>query len=216
MEFRKNGFNDEDAAGLAELAAKFQNVADEELSAGEAASFMIAQMVAFGIEAEDASKIIDSVNEVSNNFAVSSGDLANSLGIVSASASSMGNSMEETLGMMTAITEQTRNSNKSARGLNTIFNNLAQVLDEASSNGKKITAIFDDLGISMYDLNTGQLLSSYELLTKLNEKWDTLDTNTKNYIASTIAGETMPLQGEYAGTYLELYIPNYNRNIVVA
>lgn len=124
--------------------------------------------------------------------------------------------MEETLGMMTAITEQTRNSNKSARGLNTIFNNLAQVLDEASSNGKKITAIFDDLGISMYDLNTGQLLSSYELLTKLNEKWDTLDTNTKNYIASTIAGETMPLQGEYAGTYLELYIPNYNRNIVVA
>lgn len=64
MEFRKNGFNDEDAAGLAELAAKFQNVADEELSAGEAASFMIAQMVAFGIEAEDASKIIDSVNEV--------------------------------------------------------------------------------------------------------------------------------------------------------
>lgn len=79
---------------------KFQNVADEELSAGEAASFMIAQMVAFGIEAEDASKIIDSVNEVSNNFAVSSGDLANSLGIVSASASSMGNSMEETLGII--------------------------------------------------------------------------------------------------------------------
>lgn len=33
-----------------------------------------------------------------------------------------------------------------------------------------------------------QLLSSYELLTNLNEKWDTLDTNTKNYIASTIAG----------------------------
>lgn len=64
MEFRKNGFNDEDAAGLAELSAKFQNVADEELSAGEAASFMIAQMVAFGIEAEDASRIIDSVNEV--------------------------------------------------------------------------------------------------------------------------------------------------------
>lgn len=39
----------------------------------------------------------------------------------------------------------------------------------------------------MYDMD-GQLLSSYELLTKLNEKWDTLDTNTKNYIASTIAG----------------------------
>ena len=42
----------------------FQNVADEEMSAGEAADFIIAQMVAFSIEAEDASKIIDSVNEV--------------------------------------------------------------------------------------------------------------------------------------------------------
>lgn len=67
----------------------------------------------------------------------------------------------------------------------------------------------------MYDMD-GQLLSSYELLTNLNEKWNTLDTNTKNYIASTIAGETMLLQGEYAGTYLELYIPNHNRDIVVA
>ena len=39
----------------------------------------------------------------------------------------------------------------------------------------------------MYD-NEGQLLSSYELLGELAEQWDTLDTNTKNYIASTIAG----------------------------
>ena len=117
--------------------------------------------------------------------------------------------------MLTAITEQTRNSNRAARGLNSIFNNLAQVLDDASSNGKKITDIFNDLNVSMYD-NEGQLRSSYELLGELAAQWDTLDTNTQNYIASTIAGETTPLQGEYAGTYLELYIPNYNRNIIAA
>lgn len=166
----------------------YQNVSDEAISASDSASFIIAQMVAFGIEAENSMHIIDSVNEVANNFAVSSGQLANSLGIVSSTASAMGNSMEETLGMMTAITEQTRNSSKAARGLNSIFNNLAQVLDDSSSNGKKITEIFNNLGVSMYDLNTGQLLSSYELLGNLAEKWGTLDTNTKNYIASTIAG----------------------------
>lgn len=214
-EFRKNGFNDEDAAQLGQIASMYQNVSDEAISASDSASFIIAQMVAFGIEAENAEHIIDSVNEVANNFAVSSGQLANSLGIVSSTASAMGNNMEETLGMMTAITEQTKNSSKAARGLNSIFNNLAQVLDDASSNGKKITEIFNSLNISMYD-NEGQLLSSYELLGKLSEKWDTLDNNTKNYIASTIAGEMMPLQGEYAGTYLELYIPNDNRNIIVA
>ena len=127
-------------------------------------------------------------NETANSFAVSSGQLANSLGIVSSTSAAMGNSMEETIGMMVAITEQTRNASKSARGLNAIFANLSQVLDESSSNGKKITEIFDSLGISMYDLNTGQMLSTYELLLKLSEKWDTLDSNTQKYIATTLAG----------------------------
>ena len=54
----------------------FQNVADESLSAGDSASFIIAQMKAFGIEADNAIHIVDAVNAVSNNFAVSSGDLA--------------------------------------------------------------------------------------------------------------------------------------------
>ena len=127
-------------------------------------------------------------NETANSFAVSSGQLANNLGIVSSTSAAMGNSMEETIGMMVAITEQTRNASKSARGLNAIFANLSQVLDESSSNGKKITEIFDSLGISMYDLNTGQMLSTYELLLKLSEKWDTLDSNTQKYIATTLAG----------------------------
>lgn len=189
-EFRKNGFGDEDAAGLAELAAMFQNVADEEVNAGEAASFMIAQMVAFGIEAEDASKIIDSVNAVSNSYSVSSGDLANSLGLVSSTSSALGNSMEETLGMMTAITEQTRSANKAARGLNSIFTELSSVLDDASSNGKKITAIFNELNIDIFDEQTGQMRDSYDLLKDLAAEWKTLESNEQDYIAQTIASKT--------------------------
>ena len=64
VQFRKNGYNDEDAATLGLLAAQFQNVADEEISASESASFIISQMIAFGIEANKAGKILDSVNEV--------------------------------------------------------------------------------------------------------------------------------------------------------
>lgn len=99
-QFRKNGFNDEDAAQLGQVASMYQNVADEAISASESANFIIAQMVAFGIEAENAEHIIDAVNETANNFAVSSDQLANSLGIVSSTASAMGNSMEETLGII--------------------------------------------------------------------------------------------------------------------
>ena len=63
-EFRKSGFNDEDAANLALVATTYQNVADDAISAGEASNFIIAQMKAFGIEAENATHIIDALNEV--------------------------------------------------------------------------------------------------------------------------------------------------------
>lgn len=61
-EFRKNSFNDEDSAQLAQVATMFQNVSDEAISASDSASFIIAQMTAFGIEAENAEHIIDAVD----------------------------------------------------------------------------------------------------------------------------------------------------------
>ena len=67
--------------------------------------------------------------------------------------------------------------------------NLAQVLDPASSNGKKIVEIFDKLGVAMYDTN-GQLKSGYDLLRGLYNQWGDLDGNTQKYIATTIAGTT--------------------------
>lgn len=67
-EFRKNGFNDQDAAQLAQVSAMFQNVADEEMSAGESASFLISQLIAFnqntGDVAGNANHIADAINEV--------------------------------------------------------------------------------------------------------------------------------------------------------
>lgn len=89
---------------------------------------------------------------------------------------------------MTAITEQTRNASKASRGLNQIFSRLSQVTSDTSSTGKKLTQIYNDLGIQLYDLNTGQLRSSYDILSDLADRWDTLDTNTQNYIALTSSG----------------------------
>lgn len=40
----------------------YQNVSDEAISASDSASFIIAQMTAFGIEAENAEHIIDAVD----------------------------------------------------------------------------------------------------------------------------------------------------------
>ena len=63
-EFKKSGYSDEDAATLASVAEKYRNISDEQLSAGESASFIIAQLKAFNMTASESEHIIDAVNEV--------------------------------------------------------------------------------------------------------------------------------------------------------
>ena len=122
-EFKKSGYTDDQSLELGKVALMYSNIADEEINAGDAASFIIAQLKAFNLEAEDATKtlenaqhVIDSVNEVSNNFAVSSADIANNLGTASAVMANAGNSLEELVGLMAAGTEITRNASKVANG----------------------------------------------------------------------------------------------------
>ena len=186
-EFRKSGFNDEDSAKLASIAEMYRNIADEELTAGEAASFIIAQMKAFNIEAGQAEHIIDAVNEVANNFSVSSADLAKNLGNMSAIMAINNVSLEEQIGMLTGVTEITRNASSASRGLVMISSRLTQVLDDTSSTGKKLTAIYDKLGIALKDEN-GQLRGHYEILGDLASQWDSLSENEQKYIALTSAG----------------------------
>ena len=63
-EFKKSGYSDEDAATLASVAEKYRNISDEQLSAGESANFIIAQLKAFNMTASESEHIIDAVNEV--------------------------------------------------------------------------------------------------------------------------------------------------------
>ena len=115
-EFKKSGFGEDDAANLALVATKLQNVADDALSAGEASNFIISQLKAFNIEAGNAEHVVDALNEVSNSYAVSSSDLSNNIGKASAAMAVGNTTYEHTLGLFTAGTEITRNASRIARG----------------------------------------------------------------------------------------------------
>lgn len=116
-EFRKNSFNDQDSATLAKVATVYQNVADEAISAGDSASFIISQMKAFNIASQDAQHIIDAVNETSNRFAVSSSDVATALTKTSSAMGVLGNDFNSTIGLVVAGTEiLTGQASKVARG----------------------------------------------------------------------------------------------------
>lgn len=186
-EFRKNSFNDSDSATLAKVATTFQNVSDEAISAGDSASFIIAQMKAFGIEAGNAEHIIDAVNSVSNSYAVSSGQLAKNLGNMSAALSVGNNSFEESLGLLTAGTEVTRNASKVSRALVSVQSRLNQVIDESSSTGKALTEWYKEHGVVILD-QQGQLRSLYDVLTDVAKIWPELTKNEQAYYLNQQAG----------------------------
>lgn len=188
--FAKAGFKDE-ALELGTVAAMYTNIADEAIDAADAADMIIAQMKAFNIEASDSIHIIDAINEVSNNFAVSSADIASNLGKASAVVANAGNSMEQYIGMMTAITEVTRNASKAANGLKTITLRLQGMNDEGEKDLQlqaQMEALFQKLGISVYNAN-GELKNTYEILDTLAPVYETLTNAEKAYVSETLAGK---------------------------
>lgn len=190
-EFKKSGFTESESADLALVAQMYRNIADEEITAGESANFLVSQMKAFNLTAADSQHIIDAVNNVSNNMAVSSADLATNIGKASAALAVGNNTYEESLALMTGIVEITRNGAKAARGLVSVQSRLNQIVDESSSTGKALLEWYQKNNIAVYD-QEGQLRSLYDVLTDVAKIWPTLTTNEKDYYLNQQAGKFVP------------------------
>lgn len=187
-EFRKNSFNDQDSATLAKVATVYQNVADEAISAGDSASFIISQMKAFNIASQDAQHIIDAVNEASNRFAVSSADVASALTKTSSAMGVLGNDFNQTIGLVTAGTEiLTGQASKVARGLRTIGNNFANAATEAGSISYQVDGVTKSL--SLLDSTTGDMKSTFQIFNDLKGSWDKMTNAEKQALAIAYAGK---------------------------
>lgn len=196
--FAKAGYSEDEILQLGKVANMYTNIADEEISAADSADFIIAQLKAFNLESKDMNEtlensyhIIDAVNEVSNNYAVSSADIATNMGKASAVMANAGNSMEQMIGLMTAGTEITRNASKVANGLKTITLRLQGMDDEGEASLElqaQMEALFNKLGISVYNAN-GELKSTYDILATLAPVYKDLSNAEKAYVTETIAGK---------------------------
>lgn len=189
--FKKAGYSEEDSAQLAVVASLYQNIADEALTAGESADFIISQMKAFNLTAADSEHIVNAVNEISNNMAVSSADLATNIGKASAALAVGNNTYEESLSLMSGIVEITRSGAKAARGLVSVQSRLNQTVDESSSTGQALTKWYKEHNIALLDQD-GQLRSLYDVLTDVAKIWPTLTTNEKDYYLNQQAGKFVP------------------------
>lgn len=90
-----------EATALADTATIFSNISD--LNAQESVNTLTAATLAFNIAKEDSIRIADAMNEVDNNYSITTKDLALSMNKAAQSASTYGVEMEELIGYTTAI-----------------------------------------------------------------------------------------------------------------
>lgn len=176
--FRKSGFNDSDAAILAKVAAQYQNVADTAVSAEDAAASIVSQIRAFGEDVSFATHVIDAYNEVANNFSVGTNDLSQAMEIAASGMATYGNSFEQVIGLVTAGTEIMQGrSSQVARGLSTIAARIVKNQDALA-----------EYGITVENVD-GSLKSTFDVLSELKPKWDSMTDAQRTALGDTIAGQ---------------------------
>lgn len=99
-EFGRTGRNDKESLELANVSTILQNIS--ELTADEAVNSLTAAMISFGIAAEDSLTIADKLNEVDNNYSITTRDLSLSMNKAASTARTFGVSLDELLGYTTA------------------------------------------------------------------------------------------------------------------
>ena len=184
--FKKTGSSEEESAELAKVAEMYRNIADAQVSSADAVSFLVSQMKAYNITAEDSIEIIDKVNEVANRFSVGTNDLQLALQTSSSTLGTLGNDLSETISLLTAGTEIIVNQpQRVGRGLRSVgleLNKMAQETDTLTDSTGQVSVAFKD--------EEGQLKSTYQILADLYPQWQKLNDEQKANLANQIAGKT--------------------------
>lgn len=204
------GYSIQEAGELAKNTSILMNVSEFE-NVDDATDTLISALQAFKKEGADVGsfsmEIIDKFNEVGNNYAISTSDLADSLTRSSAALVAAGSTLEESIALTTAANtiiqdpESVGNALKVVsmriRGVKTeledageetdgLVTNTSKLNDQimaltASANGGKGIKIIDD---------SGAFRSPYEILLDIAKIWDKMDSMSQAGLLEKIAGKT--------------------------
>lgn len=197
--FARLGYSLSDSAVLGRNAALYAAVGDEGMTADDAARYMVSIMKGFNIAASDSLHVVDALNEVGNNFAISSTGIGESLQRSGAALSVGGNSFEEAIGLTVAANDATQNAEATGTALKTISLRLRGAKVELAEAGEETegmaisTASLRDtlLQLSGVDIleNPTTFKSTYQVMSELAEVWDDLSDISQASIVEKLAGK---------------------------
>lgn len=198
-DFSRLGYNLKDASLLADVAILYKNVGDG-ISVDEASSSIVSTMKAFGIEAENAIRIVDIFNEVGNNFAISSGEIGDALKRSASSLSVAGNSIEESVALITAGNTIVQDADTVGTALKTLSLRITSTSSELEAMGEdtefacETLSDYRDLVLGLTNNkvnivgNDGEYKSTYEILKDISEVWDEMNSMEQSALMKALFG----------------------------
>lgn len=158
-----------------------------------ATQYLIAQMNAYGVAAEDLISLVDKMSAVDIVAATSAEELGEALSVSAKSAQLAGIEYDKYLAMVATVSETTRQSASTiGNSFKTIFSRLQAVrigslVDEEGEDISDVDRLLKGYGIDLMEV-TDNLTDVGKLLDYLGTRWDSYTTAQKSEIATTIAG----------------------------
>lgn len=177
-DYARLGYSLSDATKLADVSAVYYNVGDDLDSFDKATENIVGTMKAFNIQANDAISLVDKLNNVSNNYAVSSGDLGDILQRSASAMEAAGNTLDQTIALGTAMNSVVQNAETTGstlkvlalriRGATTELEQMGEETDTVATSTSKLRA--DIMGLTNIDGKGG-----FDILTKSGDFKSTYD-----------------------------------------
>lgn len=129
---------------------------------------------------------------ITNNFAVTSGDIGEALMRSASAFKSNGTEMSESIGLIVGAQETIQDSSKVGNSFKTMINRLNGVtysMKEGDIIANKTAQAFEKLaGIKIVDWDTNKVKDAYTIFGQLADKWDDMNDVQKNGIADALGG----------------------------
>lgn len=204
-DFARLGYDFADAQGLAEVANIYAVVGDDIEGVEGATQSLISTMAAFkdemsGLSNTDfAMSIIDKLNEVANNYSISSGGLGEALQRSASSLEAGNNTLDESISLITAANEVVQNPEKVGNAMKTISMRIRSAKSEMEEMGENTDGMVESTAtlraeikaLSGVDImaSATEFKSTYQILDELSHKWEGLSDIAQATIIEKMAGK---------------------------
>ena len=181
-DWSRMGYNLPDSKELGEVAVLYKNVGDG-ISVEEANSSLVSTLQGFQMNANEAIKIVDSFNEVSNNFAINSGGIGEALKRSAAAFNAANTDLNKSIALITAGNEIVQSPEKVGtmwqtvsariRGTKTELEELGEDTENVLSSSKLRSLVMGYTDVDIMKSAT-EYKDIYEIVSEIGKKWKDL------------------------------------------